>query len=269
MTTHIRRGFAVTLAVLALAACGTAEPEAVPSPESTPAAVVKATTKAPIITETTEAATTTPTPTDPMMRALEISCHAEGEAGGEEFSSLEEAWAAPAEQRYSCDVDRVSRSQWMDVEAEAYEAAGYDNGDISTLYLLCAKPGLGYGGDLNTYSDGQQAELAAALVLCPDHPDAPVVRDRIEASIVEDRLIAEGRVFFDGTYRVGEDVQPGTYVLEREDSPVENCYWELLDEDGDIIDNNFISSAFRVEITVPSSAYSLTTEGCGRFGPAE
>lgn len=107
------------------------------------------------------------------------------------------------------------------------------------------------------------------MTLCPDHPDAAKIQDRMaEASRVE-RLTEEGRAFFSGTYRVGNDIQPGTYAAEAEDEPFEGCYWALLDESGEIIDNNFVRSGFRVEIVVPSSAYSLTVERCGQFLPVE
>ncbi|MEW1990040.1 hypothetical protein AB0365_15485, partial [Brevibacterium casei] len=60
------------------------------------------------------------------------------------------------------------------------------------------------------------------------------------------------------------DIQPGTYVAESE-TPFENCYWERLDSSGEIIDNNFINSGFRAEVSIKSSDYSFTAEGCGEW----
>lgn len=61
-----------------------------------------------------------------------------------------------------------------------------------------------------------------------------------------------------GSYRVGLEVPPGTYRAEQ----VQDCYWETLDEAGEINDNNFVSSAPQVLMTVRSSDYAVNNE-CG------
>lgn len=70
--------------------------------------------------------------------------------------------------------------------------------------------------------------------------------------------------FGPGTYRVGTMIEPGTYVSES-DTPREGCYWERTDAAGNIIDNNFISSSFRAEVTIMAGDYSFTSERCGRW----
>ncbi len=75
------------------------------------------------------------------------------------------------------------------------------------------------------------------------------------------------RSFRSGTYRVGngsDEVPPGTYVAES-DTPFDGCYWETLDSSGDIIDNNFVGSGFRVVANVPSGALSVEFDRCGTF----
>jgi len=75
------------------------------------------------------------------------------------------------------------------------------------------------------------------------------------------------RSFGSGTYRVGngpDEVPPGSYVTER-DTPFDGCYWETLDSSGDIIDNNFVGSGFRVAATVSSGALSVEFDRCGTF----
>lgn len=58
-----------------------------------------------------------------------------------------------------------------------------------------------------------------------------------------------------------ETTLPGMYrVLD-----VEDCYWERLDGAGEIIDNNFINAAPRVEATIRSSDFAFNSEGCGRW----
>ena len=41
-----------------------------------------------------------------------------------------------------------------------------------------------------------------------------------------------------------------------------DCYWEVSDESGNIIDNNFISIAPQFTINIPSSASGFTNNGC-------
>jgi hypothetical protein len=73
--------------------------------------------------------------------------------------------------------------------------------------------------------------------------------------------------FPNGSYRVGTEegmVPPGTYVAES-DTGFDGCYWATLDAEGDIIDNNFLSSGFRVVARVPSGAFSVEFTRCGWF----
>jgi len=73
--------------------------------------------------------------------------------------------------------------------------------------------------------------------------------------------------FRSGTYRVGTEpgmVPPGTYVAESEFG-FDGCYWATLDSVGDIIENNFVGSGFRVVATVSGAALSVEFDDCGWF----
>lgn len=65
-------------------------------------------------------------------------------------------------------------------------------------------------------------------------------------------------IIYNGTYTVGEDIQPGTYRAQD----VENCYWATLDEAGEINDNNFVNSAPQVLATIKPSDYAFEND-CG------
>jgi hypothetical protein len=65
--------------------------------------------------------------------------------------------------------------------------------------------------------------------------------------------------FGTGHYTVNVDVAPGTY----ETGPVSDCYWERIDNTGEIIDNNFINGAPRVEVTIASTDTGFNSEQCG------
>jgi hypothetical protein len=64
----------------------------------------------------------------------------------------------------------------------------------------------------------------------------------------------------DGTYTVGEDAVPGTY---RTTDAVEGCYWETLDQAGEINDNNFVDSAPQVMMTIRSRDHAVHLDECG------
>lgn len=59
---------------------------------------------------------------------------------------------------------------------------------------------------------------------------------------------------------VGVDVLPGRY---RTMDPVEGCYRETLDDAVEINDNNFVSAAPQVIMTVRSSDFAVNVEDCG------
>lgn len=66
----------------------------------------------------------------------------------------------------------------------------------------------------------------------------------------------------DGTYEVGKDIQPGTYVSSTPDSG--NCYWARMKgmsgSFGDIIANN--NSAGQSVVTIASTDKVFETSGC-------
>lgn len=100
------------------------------------------------------------------------------------------------------------------------------------------------------------------LVLCPDFPKAGIVRQNLKDTTKEAQQYANGTRFSDGSYRVGKKIRPGTYVVRRVD---EGCYWERLNRNGDIIDNNFVAGSSRVQVTIRSSDYTSHSEGCGSW----
>ncbi|MBP2387616.1 hypothetical protein [Paeniglutamicibacter kerguelensis] len=66
----------------------------------------------------------------------------------------------------------------------------------------------------------------------------------------------------DGTYRVGIDIKPGTYVGR---SSGDSCYWAVLNDftgDFDEIEDNYLGSA-RTIVDIPSSAAGFKVSRCG------
>lgn len=65
------------------------------------------------------------------------------------------------------------------------------------------------------------------------------------------------------TYEVGTkfgQVRPGTY---RTTDSVSNCYWERTAPDGEALDNNFVTHAREIKVTIRSTDGSFTSQRCG------
>ncbi|MFC0003506.1 hypothetical protein [Micromonospora siamensis] len=184
---------------------------------------------------------------------------APGKGGRPDFT---EAWSAKAT---SCEAPTAIRPVSA-LEKKALKASKYDDGDIATLYTICAEidPDDAYAEPGFAASAEQIAEINAALLLCPTHPYAKKWRAAVQRGQVDADLEAQGRLFGAGTFRVGKEIKPGTYVT----TDVEGCYWERQDSSGQTIDNYFTNSARRVQVTIRSSDYAFNSENCGQWRPA-
>ncbi|MGR6320075.1 hypothetical protein Q2K19_25485 [Micromonospora soli] len=181
-----------------------------------------------------------------------------GKDGRPDFS---EVWAAKP---VSCDADQISPVS--PVEKTVYKTSQYDDGDISVLYEMCGEVDADdpYTKAGFAASSEQIPEINAALTLCPKHPYAKKWRQAVQRGQVDADLEAQGRLFGSGTYRVGKEIKPGTYVTHD----VDGCYWERQNSSGNIIDNYFTNGARRVQVTIRSSDYAFHSENCGEWRPA-
>lgn len=151
------------------------------------------------------------------------------------------------------------------IEQQAFTASGYtDQISIKTLYGLCASvnPNHTYVSPAHSLSANQIPEVTGMLTLCPNHPQASQLHDAITRGQADAAAAAAGELFYSGTFLVNSEIPPGTYAAEGE---ITNCYWERTDAKGEIIDNNFVTGARRVEVTVRASDYSFHNEGCGQW----
>ncbi|AVT39637.1 hypothetical protein C6W10_27950 [Plantactinospora sp. BB1] len=177
---------------------------------------------------------------------------------GADFTAI---WAAKAT---SCDSDTVAPDSAL--EQKAHKASGYEEPDIGTLYSICGQvdPDDVYVDAGFAPSREQIAEISGALTLCATHPQAKKWRQAVKRGQADAKLEADGRLFPDGTYLVRKEIKPGTYVT----TDVKDCYWERQNRSGEIIDNNFVPSARRVQVTIRSSDYGFMSERCGQWRPA-
>ncbi|WP_193553885.1 hypothetical protein [Rothia uropygioeca] len=138
--------------------------------------------------------------------------------------------------------------------------------DLETLKELCGKRYLGDTEGKWPWSESQRQEAKGAFVLCPDHQDRGEVEARWRKGEQADQGRSEGTRFGNGTFRVGQKIQPGTYQTETTASEgFSACYWERQDEAGNIIDNNFMSGALQAQVTIAPTDFAFMSRGCGEW----
>ena len=209
----------------------------------------------------------TPTPV-----AFKFTCHDAQGATTATTQTYQEAWAA---QSASCDADRIGGTDYSEQQTNAITTAygaGHTMESLKTLYGLCAeidgyivKPTAADGS--GRLSASQATEASGMLVLCPDHPQATAIQGNIAAvgaaaaaASAQDQAVADGTYAEPGKYLIGTEIQPGTW--QSVGTKVTDCYWEVSDSQGEIIDNNFISVAPQFTIQIPADAAGFTASGC-------
>ncbi|MER5916972.1 hypothetical protein ABT124_43140 [Streptomyces sp. NPDC001982] len=60
-----------------------------------------------------------------------------------------------------------------------------------------------------------------------------------------------------------QEIGPGTYVATGD---ISDCYWERTSQSGDIIDNQFVTQARRITVTLRVGEL-FKNDGCGTFKP--
>lgn len=197
-----------------------------------------------------------------------------------------EAWAVDwvpfptAQGRVACFV-QTAEGEDLRRPLGSFELAAWDAVEtpdktvITAAYQRCAVHDIpeteNFPDSLDDF--GAMDVARAMLALCPEHPEAETVRKRVKAYDKEASVpyaenpaedpISKDSSFEDGDYRVGGDIDPGSYVA-REPG---DCYWERLDRRGEIIDNNFAPNAMRVQVDIDPDDYSFHSEGCGLWEP--
>lgn len=185
---------------------------------------------------------------------ININCSTRG-SGRTRVLAWEEVWRPVPHVRIgTCEVINPPRANKL--EEEAAKVAEYSGTqDYSDLYLFCLR-------DLSEHeitTEAHAREALGAFLICPEHPDAETLSETAQNHLDDPPPLPLGN----GTYRVGEDIEAGTYVTESGDRPFSNCYWERTDADGGTIDNHFSASATRVEVTIQASDHTFTSQGCG------
>lgn len=173
-----------------------------------------------------------------------FSCTTASYTDSESFTyhSYSDVWSSPSYDKLEkCNVRIEGRSTLDPVELREDEQRiaaiiGDQGGDASipshafaNALQLCAKPPFDYPNNSSRSSRSTQALATAALALCPEAPHASLLQEAATTSSVKD-----------GTFVVGEEMQPGTYQTRAN---LEDCYWSRTTGGGSIIANDFIGFA--------------------------
>lgn len=100
-------------------------------------------------------------------------------------------------------------------------------------------------------------------ILCPEQQ---VIVDQALTGDVRRTTFTSGKYLvgsgLDQPVRAAHYVSPGTYQTE---TSVSDCYWERSDSQGNIIDNNMVSIAPSITVTIAPTDGGFTAKGCGTW----
>jgi hypothetical protein len=260
---------AALITVTALSGCsGAAKATSAPSPSS--ALVAPISTAEPTPVDTT---TDSPPPVPPPVAAsVSLDCDEDDSPAGEievdvpptGYPDFTDAWA------HALDLCTAVRTNDPPTPLEiAVTKAAEPSGDtLEEIYESCAETDPTddvFSEAKFVPSDAQVPEIAATLLLCPNRPRAAAWRKSLARGEALVKLTKAGRTFGDGVHLVGKEIKAGTYVVTGD---ISDCYWERQNRNGGIIANDFIDAARRVQVTIRSSDYAFSSDGCGDWAPA-
>lgn len=264
----------LALAFLLVIACGGQNadaPSATSTSNSATTAATKSTTSSPKPTTSKVAPTTTAAP---IPVTFSIECYTSGT-----YATYQEAWKYQLTGN-SCFGAKKSGTEYTPQQLQAY-ATGFDpvqgigmDFRLGELYEKCATMGDVIAGNYFFVKPEEARAAAGQLILCPDHPNAVAIQAAIDKfnslqvtmssnlaeATVRSQAVADGIYAESGKHLVGTEIEPGTWQTVKD--KVEDCYWELSDASGNIIDNNFISVAPQFTLVIPADAAGFTNTGC-------
>lgn len=248
--TNMRTLAAAAAATFTLTACGIA-PET-PPPSTTYGADSSSTST----TTNTSTSTTDAYGSNDSYAVLTYTCG--GTTYETAFDARESGEDCEAE---SNGVADISSEEMAALDTAYGDEQTHEISSLDVLWGLCATsiaPDTTYPYGL---SSEQTKEIKGMLSLCPDHPRADDFRASMKKGQQQDKELAEGTRFYDGTYVVGTDVKPGTYIVKD----VEDCYWERQDANGQTIDNDFKTAAAQIRVTIAATDHAFVAKGCGEW----
>lgn len=202
---------------------------------------------------TAPTATTTAAPTT-VASGYTISCESLGALNQSTYSSLEQVWAA-GQDFFDCTATLNSYYQPTPTDQSAIaldEQQATPPGTTADPTLILEHL-LGICADSSSRMPDVVTlvpqDVKAALILCPNHPQARVLQQ-----------LAAGDIVGDGTFTVGQTIKPGRWVSVP---GVKDCYWERTSRSGSTLANDFVSFApGGVPVTILPSDGGFVSQGC-------
>lgn len=132
------------------------------------------------------------------------------------------------------------------------------SGDIDAFNLVT-------GYHINEKPDLARRFATMISILCPDQQR--VLDEALSPGPKKMRHMASGKyiVGYGGDSLGHWKIEPGTWKTGR----VSNCYWERLNSQGDIIDNNMVSISESVVVTIAPTDAAFNSERCGEWTRVE
>lgn len=220
--------------------------------------------------------TTPSTSTDAGAFAVSYSCRmADSRNFTEAPSDLGEIWAL-GDDVTRCTGKSNGGTTFSETEQKALDALGQaatdddkeaapDDVRLADIYALCATPGFYFAISPGISTDEQASQLEAALILCPEAPDADSARTSLSTYDANVTAGNDGTRFNDGTWKVGEEIKPGTYKPE---SPSDNCRWFRYDDKGDWIESSYDKTQAEIVVTIDATDATFESRNCGYWRAA-
>ncbi|WP_424464864.1 hypothetical protein [Pseudoclavibacter helvolus] len=203
--------------------------------------------------------------------AVTYACRmADSRSFDEAPSELSEIWAL-GDDVTRCTGKSNGGSTFSATEQEALDALGQaatdddkdaapDDVRLADVYALCATPGFYFAISPGISTDEQASQLEAALILCPEHPDADSARTSLNTYDANVTAGNDGTRFNDGVWKVGEEIKPGTYKPE---APSDTCRWFRYDAKGDWIESSYDKSQAEIVVTIDATDDTFESRNCG------
>ncbi|MBS3180272.1 MULTISPECIES: hypothetical protein [unclassified Pseudoclavibacter] len=208
---------------------------------------------------------------DPGAFAVSYACRmADTRTFAEAPSDLAEIWAL-GDDVTRCTGKSNGGTTFSETEQKALDALGQaatdddkdvapDDVRLADVYALCATPGFYFAISPGISTDEQSSQLEAALILCPEHPDAESARTSLNTYEANVTAGNDGTRFNDGVWKVGDEIKPGTYKPE---TPSDNCRWFRYDDKGEWIETSYDKTQAEIVVTIDAKDSTFESRNCG------
>ena len=204
--------------------------------------------------------------------AVSYACRmADSRSFTEAPSALDEIWAL-GDDVTRCTGKSNGGTTFTETEQKALDALGQaatddakdeaaaDDVRLADIYALCATPGFYFGVSPGISNDEQASQIEAALILCPEHPDADATRTSLSTYEANVKAGNDGTRFNDGVWKVGDEIKPGTYKPE---TPSDTCRWFRYDAEGDWIESSYDKPQAEIVVTIDATDSTFESRNCG------